>query len=336
MTGCEDTKKSHRSRSTHRPPSNRPVSPRPQEALLRCSHPQARPLGLYSFSESLRRSTSSFSAPDSHWSISHGLFHVHRVALRATLTAVSLTLSLSQSPSLSPSHTHGVTSTLGSLSHTHRVSVTLTASPSHCVSHIQGHPQTDTQTHTHGVLLTRSVLHSWSPPHAQGPAHTHGVPLGHALTRSVSHVPAARLPRAGLREPHPACSGGAESSAPAERGPSPAPAALLPRPGSLGAPARGPLPRGGPAPPGCSVALPPPPPRPLRPRPRHVIRRRIATARAASGQGAWLRAGLAGGGASGPQGAAVASGIPPAALRGLQVRSQPPAGRDPGPAPLAD
>ncbi|CAN0010786.1 unnamed protein product [Rangifer tarandus platyrhynchus] len=148
---------------------------------------------------------------------------------------------------------------------------------------------------------------------------------GSALTRTVSHVPAACLAHAGFPGLHPARGAGAaraQLSGPRSPGPAPHPPAALFQARSPGAPARGPLPRGGPAPPGCSVVLPPPPPRPLRPRPRHVTRSRIATARAASGQSSRLRAGLTGGGASGQQEAAAASGIQRAALGRSSVRSR--------------
>ena len=349
MTGCEDSKKSHSSRSTHRPPSNRPVSPRPQEALLRCSHPQARPPGLYSFSESLPRSTGSFSAPDSHWSISHGLFHVHRVALRVTLTAVSLTLSLSQSPSESLSHSWNHLHTRVSFTHTpslcHTNSVTLTL----CVSHTQGHPQTDSLTHTD------THKHTASSSHAQ--CYTPGVPLTlkGPLTRTAS-ASGTRSLAASLTCPRPTCpvlgsgsriphAAAAQSSAPAEHGPGPAPAALLPRPGSPGPAPTARLPRrarprpvtswwpgtpgmlGRAAPATAATAQAPPPPR--HPPPDRDSARRVGTGRLAPRGARGRRRFRAPGGRRGlwdSAGRAQASaGEVPA-----------PGGPRPGPSPLAD
>lgn len=148
-----------------------------------------------------------------------------------------------------------------------------------------------TPTLTHTVFLTRSALHSGSstllepPSGSRSLSHAQRHPLARSH-RGDSHVPPAR-PAPGLAGPNPARGGGgggAESSAFRTRPPA------RPRPRFLRAPARGPLPRGSQAPTGCSVARPPRPPGPLRPRPRHVTRRRIATARAASGQDAQFRA----------------------------------------------
>lgn len=316
-------------------------SPRPPKALLGAPHPRSRPPGPFSFSESLPRGTGSSPASDSHWRVSRGPSrsqcrtrgHSDRGLSHSRSLSISLPVSHkwsrphTQGPSQPHTHTH-----TRSLPHTNVGTRTLCVShtqspPSLPLSHTHRHTHTYTRARTHGVLLARSVLHGWRAPHAQGPAHTHGVPLGLALKRSVSHVPAAGpAPGSQNRIPY------AAVAAAAGRIPASEDAASAPLP--LLGPARGPLPRGGREPPGCSVALPPPPQRPLKPRPRHVTRSRIATARAASGQGDRLRKGPAGGGASGPGGSGGWGGElrPGARLSG----PTPPAGLDLGPAALAN
>lgn len=200
---------------------------------------------------------------------------------------------MSVSLSLSLSHTHTQTeSPLQGFSHTLSVI-------SHPVLHTHSHPQTRSLSLTHGVFLPRSVLHSRSPTLLESPSRSRSllhasVTLRHALTRSGSHVPPPTL----LRVSGPASRTRRRrrrEAGPTGCGPG------WPRPGYPGAPASGPLPHGGQSPPGCSVALPP--------RPRGCSSPAPATSpaagsrqRAASGQGARLRAGLTGGGASGPQG----------------------------------
>lgn len=240
------------------------------------------------------------------------------------------------------SHTHGLSPSPLSVSRplmgvmlTPRVSLTHSVTFTLRVSHTLSHPQTNSFSHTN--THTRGVFPHTLSPYTSAIPLTLKVPLtrtafpseGSALTRRVSHVPAACVARAGFPGLHPARGAGAARAwlpGPRSPRPAPSPSAALFQPRSPGAPTRGPLPRGGPAPPGCWVVLPPPPPRPLRPRPRHVTRSRIAIARAASGQSARLSAGLAGGGASGQREAAAASGIRRAAPRRPSVRS-----RFPGP-----